>query len=141
VRGAAVWAARLGVAAVFVAAAVPKIQDPDLFASDIAGYQVFPWWSWNVLAVVVPMMELVGAAALVSGWRRRAGAWLLGLLDVGFLALILSVIVRGIEVGCGCFGHGGDQAAIGWWEFWRDVLLLGGIALAALDARAPGDRG
>jgi uncharacterized membrane protein YphA (DoxX/SURF4 family) len=134
----AIWAARLIVAAVFVAAAVPKIEDPDLFSIDISYYEAFPYWSWNFIAVVVPAMELVGAAAIVSGWKRRAGAAMLGLLNAGFIVLILSVIVRGIDVNCGCFGHGGEQQAIGWWEFWRDVALMAGIAIAGL--RTPSER-
>lgn len=135
---AGIWAARLIVAGVFLAAAVPKIEDPDLFSIDISYYEAFPYWSWNFIAVVVPAMELVGAAAIVSGFKRRAGALMLGLLNAGFIVLILSVIVRGIDVNCGCFGHGGDQQAIGWWEFWRDVALMAGIVIAGL--RTPSER-
>lgn len=137
-RTGAIWLARLVVAGVFVAAAVPKIEDPDLFSIDISYYEAFPYWGWNFIAVVVPAMELVGAAAIVSGWKRQAGAVMLALLNAGFLALILSVIVRGIDVNCGCFGHGGEQQAIGWWEFWRDVALMAGIVVAGL--RTPSER-
>ncbi len=136
---AACWLARLIVAGVFVAAAVPKIEDPDLFAIDIASYEFFPYWSWNLIAVVVPAMELVGAASIVSGWKRRAGAIMLGLLDLGFIFLLVSVIVRGIEVGCGCFGHGAQGAdTVGWWDVWRDVALMAGIVVAGM--RTPAER-
>lgn len=127
-----IWLARLVVAGVFVAAAVPKIEDPDLFLISISNYEVFPYWSWAFLAVVIPAMELVGTAALISGWKRRAGAILLGLLDAGFCLLILSVIIRGIDISCGCFGYSEDAPPVGWTQLWRDVALMAGIVLAGM---------
>jgi putative oxidoreductase len=133
-RGLA-WLARVAVAAIFVAAALPKILDPLGFAAAIRGYQVFPTWAEHGLAALVPMLELVAAIALVSGWRRRAGAILLGGLTLAFIALIASVIVRGIDVACGCFGHAAEAEAIGWPLLARDLGLLVLIAIAAREPR------
>ena len=140
------WSVRLAVAGVFLVAAIPKILDPAQFASDISNYQAFPYWSWNVLAGTVPMLELVGAASLLTGWRRGAGATLLGILTVAFTLLIASVMVRGIDVTCGCFGTDPDADGAGWPELIRDVALLAGIwlslrldpATAAATATDPG---
>lgn len=134
---AAVWSARLVVAAVFIAAAIPKIADPLAFAAAIRGYQAFPAWSHNLLAAFVPMLELVGAIALLGGWKRRAGAIVLGGLTLAFIALIASVIVRGIDVACGCFGQAEAAESIGWPLLARDVALLVAIVVAA---REPGRR-
>ncbi|TPV92706.1 MAG: DoxX family membrane protein [Myxococcales bacterium FL481] len=126
------WLARVSVAAVFVYAAIPKLIDPVGFAETISNYQVFPYWSWNALAVVVPVLELVGAATLLTGWKRQAGAAWLGALTCGFLVLIASVILRGIDINCGCFGASAEASSgVGWGLFWRDVALLAGIGLAA----------
>lgn len=133
----AVWVARLGVAIAFVAAAVPKILDPAGFARAIAAYQVFPFWSWNVLAGIVPMIELVGALGLLLGWKRRAAAVLLSSLTVAFIALILVTIHSGLNVACGCFGASDEPNPVGWPLFWRDVLLLVGIVIAGIDRRRP----
>ncbi|MCB9567514.1 MAG: DoxX family membrane protein [Myxococcales bacterium] len=133
-RGVVVGA-RLLVAAVFVAAAVPKILDPAGFAAAIRNYQAFPYWSWNGLAVGVPMLEVVGALALLSGWKRQAGALLLGGLTLAFVALITSVIVRGIDIGCGCFGQSEAAESVGWPLLVRDLGLLAAIVVAA---REPG---
>jgi uncharacterized membrane protein YphA (DoxX/SURF4 family) len=132
---ALVWAARLGVAVAFLAAAVPKILDPAGFARAIANYQVFPYWSWNLLAGIVPMMELIGALGLLLGWKRRAAAVLLSSLTVAFLALILVTIESGLNVACGCFGASDEPNPVGWPLFWRDVLLLVGIVIAGIDPR------
>jgi uncharacterized membrane protein YphA (DoxX/SURF4 family) len=125
------------VAAVFIAAAVPKIVDLEGFATDIASYQSFPYWSVNLLAAVVPMIELWGAFALLVGWKRRGAALALGLLTVGFIALVSSVIVRGIDLQCGCFGHDVQASAVGWPLLLRDVALLAAIAVAAIDVPRP----
>ncbi len=59
-RPRALWASgllllvRLGMAGVFIVAAIPKIQSPDLFASDVFNYQMMPAWGVNVLAVGLP---------------------------------------------------------------------------------------
>ena len=72
-RDLVIWLARLTVAAVFVYAAIPKLLDPVAFADDVANYQAFPYWSWNLIAVFVPMLELLGALALLTGVARRGG--------------------------------------------------------------------
>ncbi len=135
----AIWAARVGVAAVFVAAAVPKLGDIMTFVADIRNYRVFPEPSLHVLAAVVPMVELVGAAALVSARPRwvRAGATLLGLLTVAFIALIASVIARDIDLECGCFGKQAEAQLVGWPTLWRDVGLLLAILVAAVPLPTP----
>jgi hypothetical protein len=123
------WAARLVVAAVFIAAAAPKILDPAAFAAAIRNYQTFPYWTWNGLAALVPMLELVGAVALLTP-KRRPAALLLGGLTLAFIALIASVIVRGIDIGCGCFGEASAAEAVGWPLLLRDVALLAAIGVA-----------
>lgn len=131
-----VWAARISVAAVFVLAAVPKLVDLPAFAADLRNYQTFPDASVHLVAGIVPALELVGAAALVTGVKRRAGAIVLGLLTIGFIVLLSSVLVRGIDLQCGCFGRDEQAAAVGWPLVARDVGLLVLVGIAA--ATPPG---
>jgi len=137
VRLAIVWAARIVVAVTFAVAAIPKIDDMLGFAEDIRAYQVFPVWSSHAIAAIVPMIELVGAAAILSGKDRwvRAGSVVLGVLTVAFIALIASVIARGIDLDCGCFGKQAEAEAVGWPTLWRDVALLAAIGVAAQRTR------
>lgn len=126
------WAGRLITAAVFLFAAFGKLQDPATFAEDIANYQAFPHWTWNLAATVVPVTEVIGALALITGYKRRAGAIVLGSLTVAFIGLIASVIFRGIDLSCGCFGETPADSSIGWVDLLRDVGLLVAIAAAYL---------
>ncbi|PRP90730.1 Methylamine utilization protein MauE [Enhygromyxa salina] len=129
---AAGWAGRLIASSVFIYAAVIKILDPAAFAEDIANYQAFPHWTWNLAAAVVPIAELLGALAVLTGFKRRAGTLVLGSLTLAFIGLILSVIVRGIDLNCGCFGEAAEASAVGWPLLLRDLGLLVAIGAAYL---------
>lgn len=138
-RFAIVWSARISVAAVFVVAAVPKIDDLVAFADDIRNYQVFPDGSLYFIAAIVPMIEMAGALALVSGRERlvKAGGLVLGVLTVAFIVLIASVIHRGIDLQCGCFGKQAAADAVGWPTLVRDVALLAGIVVGMVGRVPP----
>jgi len=62
---------RLGMAAVFIAAAVPKIREPDLFAASVFNYKMLPPWGVNSLALVLPWWRSgSGYVRRRRGWRR-----------------------------------------------------------------------
>jgi len=123
---------RLIAGAVFIYAGIIKLLDPVAFAQDIANYQAFPHWTWNLAATIVPATEIIGGLALVTGFKRRAGAIVLGSLTVAFIGLILSVIIRGINLDCGCFGEAAEASAVGWPLLLRDLGLLLAIVAAYL---------
>jgi putative oxidoreductase len=123
---------RLVAGAVFIFAGAQKLLDPAAFAEDIANYQAFPYWTWNLAAAIVPITEILAGLAVLTGFKRRAGAIVLGSLTVAFLGLILSVIVRGISLDCGCFGESAEASAVGWPLFIRDLGLLVAIVAAYL---------
>jgi putative oxidoreductase len=129
--------ARLIVGGVFIYAGVLKLADPAKFAQDIANYQAFPYWTWNLAAAIVPVTEIVAGLAVLTGIKRRAGAIVLGSLTVAFIGLILSVITRGIDLNCGCFGEAVEASEVGWPLVIRDVGLLIAIAAAYLPAERP----
>ncbi len=103
------WLARLVLAGVFLVAAAPKLADPAAFAAAITNYRAFPDALVHVIATVVPALELVGALALLTPWRR-GGALLLGGLLLGFTVLLAVSMARGLDLDCGCFGGNGDAA-------------------------------
>jgi putative oxidoreductase len=126
------WIGRLVVGGVFLYAGVHKLLAPDTFAQDIANYQAFPHWTWNLAAAIVPVTEVLGALAVLTGFKRRAGAIVLGALNVAFICLIVSVMWRGIDLSCGCFGAVAEADAVGWPMLLRDLALMLAIAAAYL---------
>ncbi len=126
------WIARLIVGGVFVFAGVHKLLDPVSFAEDIANYQAFPHWTWNLAAAVVPVTEVLAGLAVLMGFKRRAATIVLGSLTLAFIGLILSVIIRDIDLACGCFGEAAEASAVGWPLLFRDIALMVAIVAAYL---------
>ncbi len=116
---------RLGMGAVFVVAAVPKIAAPDLFALAIHNYQMLPPWGVNIMAVVLPWLELVVGACLAVGIWRRASALIMAILMVVFMIALASAAARGLSISCGCFevGEHAEKSSLVW-AVLRDTGFL-----------------
>lgn len=117
--------ARWALAAVFAAAAVPKILSPHDFAVVVFRYQMLPYSLVNLAALFLPWLELLSAVALVAAprWRDAALAVLGGLLLV-FTAAIAFNLYRGIDIACGCFTVKPGARHMGWWNLGRNALLI-----------------
>ena len=107
---------------IFVVAALQKILDPSEFAVAIENYRLAPWWSVNLIAIVLPWLELMGGTLLIAGIWRRESALLLSIFLVVFLIGILSAMARGLDINCGCFG--GADEKVGWSLVIGDMVLL-----------------
>jgi len=95
---------RLLLGTVFVYAGVLKVNDVQAFAGQVAAYKLLPY-QWNyVVAVTLPYIEILAGALLIIGVRVRASALTIGGLCGLFIILLLTVLARGLEIDCGCFG-------------------------------------
>ena len=113
------------VAGVFIYAGVTKVMDPRAFADSIATFRLLPPELINVLALSLPVFEvLVGVLLVVGGWKRQA-AFAVFLLSLVFCIAMGQALARGLEVDCGCFGSGAPAAWKTWLTLGRDVLLAG----------------
>ena len=119
---------------VFAAAAVPKITHPAEFALAIYRYQLVPHVAINVLAVFLPWLELICAAALLFRPRLRPGALVLILLMLAVFTTAISInLYRGIDIACGCFSVNAAKGHLGWLSLVRNATL---ITIAAWTWRA-----
>lgn len=118
--------ARLLLGAVFIYASYDKILHPAAFAKAIYNYQILPDTTINLVALVLPWLELLVGAALVIGvWLPGAVPLANAMLLTFFGALIYSV-ARGLNVDCGCFGPSTgviEQTSMNWYLL-RDGLFL-----------------
>lgn len=121
--------ARWALGLIFLAAAVPKILDPSGFALDISHYAILPDALVNLVAIILPWVEAVGALALLSGFAAEGGLLLVNGLMAVFLAALASAWIRGLDIDCGCFGHSAARGHVGL-AFLRDLgfLVLGLLA-------------
>jgi uncharacterized membrane protein YphA (DoxX/SURF4 family) len=128
---------RLGLATVFIVFAIPKIAAPDLFAGNIFNYQMLPAWAVNLMALVLPWLELFVGICLALGIWMRASAMLIAGLMVMFMIAYGSARARGLDIACGCFevGSQAKPASSDLGAAARFELLGRGIGLGALPGR------
>lgn len=96
-------AARLCLGMVFVYASFHKIIDPGSFAKIIYGYGLFPAFSINLTAIILPYVELFTGLCLILGIHPRSAAVLAEGLLLAFIIAISINLIRGHEFDCGCF--------------------------------------
>ena len=112
---------RLFVGVVFIYASVYKIAEPELFARSISYYKVVPIELVNIMAVVMPWLELLTGVMLVLGVFSRSNSFLIAVMLVIFIVAITQALARGIDIACGCFRpEGGEKVGIGLLS--RDVI-------------------
>ena len=127
---------RLILGGVFLYAGFVKIAEPTRFAGSIAAYRLLPYFGNYLAASLLPWLEALCGLLLIAGYRTRAAASLVLLLTLAFVAALLSTLVRGLDIDCGCFRHGGEKTSA-WTALTRDGILL---AMALVVLRASGQR-
>lgn len=115
---------RLLLGTVFCYAAIDKIVHIDQFARLIYYYHILPGWAINIMAVFMPMVEMVAGLALILGIWPRGATVLIGVMLVMFLVALTIVYLRGIDINCGCFSTSvrGKSSAMN--LILRDIPLL-----------------
>jgi putative oxidoreductase len=95
--------ARFYLAYVFIYACLHKIAHPGSFALDVATYDILPLYLVNIMAIILPWMELAAGILLVVGFRTRAAALIITGMMVMFVVAILIALGKGLDMSCGCF--------------------------------------
>jgi len=131
----------------FVYASLDKIADPAGFARIVYQWQTAGPIPSNLVAVILPWIELLAGLLLIAGvWKREAAA-VVAVLLVVFIAAAVGVLVRGIDVdNCGCTSVAAASTApawppdwmrgVGWFLVARNlVLLAGALVLVFVEPR------
>ena len=127
-----IWLLRLVIAGVFLFAAIPKLRDPVAFADSIRNYQmVSDSWA-SMLALFLPMLELIVAVCLIIPFTRRGAAIVSAGMLLMFCFVIGQAMYRGIDIDCGCFGAA-QKARADWPGLVRNILLFVCALLVFID--------
>jgi putative oxidoreductase len=124
-----VVAVALAIAVVFFYAAAGKIRDPLQFADSIAAFAIVPAVLINLMALTLPLFEILTGILLITPQTRGVGALAVALMSAVFFSALLSALVRGLTLDCGCFGSGAPSRPRMWAELVLNVLLFGGAML------------
>jgi uncharacterized membrane protein YphA (DoxX/SURF4 family) len=118
-------AARWILGATFVYASYSKILAPADFAKIIYGYDLFPAVLINLIAIIIPFLELVAGLALIIGVYPRSAALIVNAMLLVFITAISINLIRGHEFDCGCFTINSDtQNTFAGPLIFRNFLIL-----------------
>lgn len=140
--GVLVTRCEVALAALFLFAAYHKLWDPgdpQNFSASVRAFKVTDGDLPIRLATsVTPWVEVVASVALLLGIWSRAAATVLGLMLIGFIALITRAILNGYDLECGCFGDLSPfcDKKVGWCNVRQNVILLAMAAVIALVPRS-----
>ena len=125
--------ARLGLAAVWLFAGVPKLfGDPVLNEIAVSAFRLLPDWAVRPVAAVQPGFEVALGVVLLIGFGVRAAAALSALVLVGYIAGIVWVWAHGYQIDCGCFSQGGEDPSATGWGYAKDIARDAGFLALAL---------
>jgi putative oxidoreductase len=140
-------AARWILGLTFVYASSYKILLPADFAKIIYGYNLFPVVLINLIAIILPFMELMAGLALIFGIYPRSAAIIINGLLLAFIVALSINLIRGHEFHCGCFsaGEGGHTETpemtivrdIIYFIIGLQVIFFGGIRRISIKRLSP----
>ena len=117
--------ARWLLGATFIYASYHKILAPAEFAKLVYGYNLFPGEFINIIAIVLPFIELITGLALILGFYPRSAAMIIMAMLILFILILSINIARGYEFDCGCFSVNKlSQAESPWVTIARDIVLF-----------------
>ncbi len=132
-------AVRAVLAVSFLAAGLLKLADVRAFGLTIKAFAILPTDLVTPVAVVLPVLEVVGGALLLVD--APGGLAIVGGLLALFIAVVANAIRQGLAIDCGCYGPGDPEGAVyhGLWPtLWRDLAMLAGVAYCLLWRRFRG---
>lgn len=113
---------RLVLGLVLIVAGVDKIIQPAEFAKAIDNYHIVPYGFENLIAIILPWLEVIVGTALITGFMVDGAAILsLGMMTF-FVVAISSAILRGYNIECGCGLKPGAMVGAG--KIIEDLLYI-----------------
>lgn len=100
------------------------------FQQAIIDYQVAPIWLSIFLAGILPSLQLLLAAAWFQGLFSSRVALAMSILLIGFAGLHWLTLMRGIQIGCGCFGETDENVTI------KSALMVSTLGVGCAAATA-----
>ncbi|MBI5593755.1 MAG: cation diffusion facilitator family transporter [Deltaproteobacteria bacterium] len=117
-------AARLILGGVFIYASFDKILHPAAFAEVVFNYQILPSQLINLMALILPLLELILGVLLLSGIWVSGAVLGVNLLMVVFLSALIFNTARGLNISCGCFSTETTSSGLSVWTVFRDVFFF-----------------
>ena len=131
---------RLVLGGVFLYAGVVKALDVTGFAGQVAAYRLLPYAYNYLIAATLPTVEILCGVLLLLNLRIRPALLVSGGLNLVFMIALSSVLLRGLDIDCGCFDPAGDGSTSPGAALLRDLILMSLIVMTWVSADAAGLR-
>lgn len=119
---------RLVLGVLFCYAGLVKALDVVAFAGSVANYQLLSYHLNFLVAALLPYIEMAAGLLLLLGRQVRPAVLLIGGMNAVFIIALFSVVLRGLDIDCGCFRPAGEGHTSAQMALLRDA----GIMLLAL---------
>ncbi len=103
---------RIILGGIFIYAAAGKILYPSDFSEAITNYQLMPVKATNIIAIILPWVELVAGLLLFNGFKTQSANIIIFLCLCVFSFGAFSAFIRGLDISCGCFSEAGRKVGL-----------------------------
>lgn len=110
---------------VFIYAAVDKALHPHQFRIIIENYQLVPPLLSHYTAMFLPWFEIICGLLLIMGIYVKTSSGMLSGLLIIFIFALLSALIRGLDINCGCFTLSAEGSMVSVFRIVEDFFLLG----------------
>jgi uncharacterized membrane protein YphA (DoxX/SURF4 family) len=115
---------RIFLGGIFVLASIDKITDTQAFTNSILQYKVVGPMPATWIATILPSLELLCGLCLIIGLYPRGCTVLTTGMLVVFTLLVISALVRGLDISCGCFSQDPLVSKIGFQKIAENCGLI-----------------
>ncbi|MCR4416618.1 MAG: hypothetical protein NUV92_02565 [Ignavibacteria bacterium] len=120
---------RIALAFLFIFSALEKFKSIENFALSVDAYQIFPAFIVNLIAFLIPWLELFIGFGLLFKYKLKANLILYLILMISFTILVFIAMLKGLDIDCGCFGESSTKVGV---EKLAENLLIILLNLALL---------
>jgi len=115
---------RIFIGVLFIISSLDKIVDPSAFARSVEKYDLLPSWMPTIIAIILPWVELLCGFAVLFGEFRRGSSLLLSAMLTAFTLAVMSALLKGLDISCGCFTQDPAAGHIGWMKVMQNTSLF-----------------
>ncbi len=119
-----VLVSRVFIGLLFIVSSLDKIVDPSAFARAVVNYGLLPSWMPAIIATILPWVELLCGFAVLFGVLLRGSSLLLSTMLALFTLAVISALLRGLDISCGCFTQDPAAGHIGWMKVVQNTTLF-----------------
>jgi uncharacterized membrane protein YphA (DoxX/SURF4 family) len=115
---------------------VSKLVNAEDFAKAVKNYEMLPLFAINIVAIILPYIELFSGIFLIIGYCKKGNSAILGISLIVFLIALTSAYARGLNIDCGCgfttFVEASTSKTDLLVRIFEDIMMLIGIVVICI---------